>query len=504
MAITRRGFLFGSGAALGFGAAAGKLGALGSLLEGTAHASLSYNGYRATVCVFLAGGNDGNNMLIPTTAAGYAKYSVVRSASATNIGIASGDLEATKLNPVGGVAGSYALHPAMPKLANLFNGKDPNGVALPGGPRVAICPNVGPLVVPLTKAQYSDPMVPKPENLFSHSNQVAAWESSIANPLSIQGLPTGWGGRMADKLTVNNPAAGYPEITSLTGLRLFATGKNRKPLVVPSNGVLGRNSTGSTAVNTVRDSATTQLLGLATGSAIGDAYSDVYENALVDAGLRAAAVKGNPLPTDVADLFPVTTLGTQMKQICQEILAGAATGGSGLAMKRESFIASLGSFDTHHDQLTAQATLLAQVDDAMSAFYRAIALINAKQAAGQLPNLPGPVQATMFTMSDFGRTFLPNGNLGTDHAWGNHMLVVGDQVVGGKLFGAFPDLTIGGPNDVGDEGRWIPTTSVEKYAWTLAKWMGITSAEQPYVFPNAKNFAAAGSTVLSAMGFMTA
>jgi len=504
MAITRRGFLFGSGAALGFAAAAGKLERIGELIEGTASASLSYTGYRALVCVFLAGGNDGNNMIIPTTAAGYAKYSAVRPVSSSSIGIALADMANTKLNPVGGVAGSYSFNPAMPKLARLFNGLDAAGGALPGGPKLAICPNVGPLVAPMTKAQYTDGTVAKPENLFSHSNQVAAWESSIANPLSVVGLPTGWGGRIADKLSVNNPAAGYPDITSLTGLRLFATGQNRKPLVVPSNGVLGRSSTGSAAVNSVRDSAATQLLGLATGSKIGDAYSDVYENSLVDAGYRAAAVAGNPLPADVAALFPATTLGTQMKQICQEIVAGAATGGNGLAMKRESFIASVGSFDTHHDQLTAQASLLGQVDDAIDAFYQAIALINAKVAAGLMPNLPGPVQTTMFTMSDFGRTFLPNGNLGTDHGWGNHMLVIGDQVVGGKLYGAFPDLTVGGPNDIGSEGRWLPVTPVEKYAWTLAKWMGVTTAEQPYVFPNAKNFAAAGQTTIAAMGFMTA
>lgn len=506
MAITRRGFLFGSGAALGFAAAAGQLGTLGGLLEGTAHASLSYTGYRALVCVFLAGGNDGNNMLIPTTASGYAKYAAVRPVSASSIGIAVADMEAAKtmLSPVGGVAKSYGFNPAMPKLARLFNGVDAAGAALPGGPKLALVPNVGPLVAPTTKAQYLDGSVRKPENLFSHSNQVAAWESSIANPLSVTGLPTGWGGRVADKLSVNNPAAGYPDITSLTGLRLFAVGQSRKPLVVPSNGALGRNSSGSAAVDTVRNAAATSLLGLGTGNALGDAYGDVYENSLVDAGYRAAAVTGNPLPADVAGLFPVTALGTQMKQICQEIVAGAATGGNGLAMKRESFIASLGSFDTHHDQLTAQAGLLAQVDDAVDAFYQAIALINAKQAAGLMPNLPGPVQATMFTMSDFGRTFEPNGNLGTDHAWGNHMMVIGDQVNGGKLYGTFPDLTLGGPTDVGGEGRWLPAIPVEKYAFTLAKWMGITNAEQPYVFPNAVNFAAAGQTVMSAMTFMKA
>ena len=258
MAITRRGFLFGSGAALGFATAAGKLGSLGGLLEGTASASLSYTGYRAIVCVFLAGGNDGNNMIIPMTAAGYAKYAAVRPVSSSTTSISQADLANTKLNPVGGAAGSYAFNPAMPKLARLFNGLDAAGGALPGGPKLAIVPNVGPLVAPMTKAQYTDGSVVKPENLFSHSNQVAAWESSIANPLSVSGLPTGWGGRMADKLTVNNPGD-YPDITSLTGLRLFATGKDRKPIVVPSNGVRGRNSPGPSAVNSVRDAPATQL-----------------------------------------------------------------------------------------------------------------------------------------------------------------------------------------------------------------------------------------------------
>lgn len=506
MAITRRGFLFGSGAALGFAAATGKLGQLGELLEGTAHAALSYPGYRALVCIFLNGGCDGNNVVIPTTATGYAKYSAVRPVAASNIGIAIADMQnaGTILNPVGGVAGSYGLHPSLVNIARLFNGVDAAGNALPGGPQAAVIANVGPLVAPLTKVTYGDGTGTLPDSLFSHANQVAAWESSIANPLSVSGLVTGWGGRIADKLSVNNPAAGYPDVTSLTGVRTFGVGQSRKPFVVTTTGILGRNSSGNTTVDGIRNAAATSILGLGTGNAPADDYSDVFENALVDAQMRTDAVTGNPLPADVAALFPTTDIGKQMKQICQEMLAGAATGGSGLGMKRESFIASIGSFDTHHDQLATQANLLGDVDDAVGAFYQAIALLNDKQVNGLLPNLTGPLQATMFTMSDFCRTFKPNSNLGTDHAWGNHMLVIGDQVVGGKIYGTFPDLTLGGNNDEGDEGRWIPTTPVEKYAWTLARWMGVTNAQQPYVFPNAVNFLTGTQTVLPSMGFMKA
>lgn len=496
MTITRRGFLLGSGAALGFASASGVLGGLGGLLEGTAHA-YSFTDYRALVCIFLAGGNDGNNMVIPFTSTGYAAYAAVRP-DAEHVGIAQSEITAaeTMLNVLGDAQGvyQYAFHPSMPKLARLFNGADAANPALQSSRKVAVVSNIGPLVKPLaSKTAYLAALASeKPENLFSHSDQVRAWESAIADPYAPQhpvGLPaTGWGGRLADKLVSANPSSAgvplHPDVTSVNGRRRFAIGMQRKPIVVASNGVMGRDSTGVAAIDAARDTATTGILGLDTQNAMADAFGAGHEDALIDSAYRAAALAGNPLPKAIADLFPNTGIGKQMEQICREILAGAATGGNGLAMKRQSFVATLGGFDTHVDQLDRQASLLGQLDDALSAFYQAIAAIN----ASSLPNLPGPVQATMFTMSDFGRTFVPNGNHGTDHAWGNHMLVIGDRVKGGTVYGTFPSLVLGSTRDVG-EGRWIPVNPVERYAWALAKWMGAADAEQPYLLPNSANAA---------------
>jgi len=508
MTITRRGFLFGSGAALGFAGAAGALGGLGELLEGTAHA-YTFTDYRALVCVFLGGGNDGNNLVIPYTPAGYAAYAAVRP-DADHVGIAQSELTAadTMLNVLGDAAGvyQYAFHPSMPKLARLFNGADSANPALQSSRKVAIVSNIGPLVKPLaSKSAYDAALASdKPENLFSHSDQVRAWESGIADPYAPQhpfGLPaTGWGGRLADKLVSANPSAGgvplHPDVTSVSGRRRFAVGMDRKPIVIASTGAMGRDTTGVAAIDAARDAATTGILGLDTQNALADAYGAGFEDALIDTAYRAAALAGNPLPKAIADLFPNTGIGRQMEQICREILAGAATGGNGLAMKRQSFVAVLGGFDTHVDQLERQATLLAQLDDALDAFYQAIAALN---VAGAFPNLPGPVQATMFTMSDFGRTFEPNGNRGTDHAWGNHMLVIGDRVKGGHVYGQFPSLVLGSARDVG-EGRWIPVNPVERYAWAFAKWMGAADAEQSYLLPNSANSASFATPI----GFMMA
>lgn len=494
MSITRRGFLFGSGAALSFAGAAGTLGRLGGLLEGTAHA-YSFTDYRALVCIFLAGGNDGNNMVIPVSTNEYAAYAAVRS-SVDRLGITQAEMATTTLNrwnPPDAV--QYAFHPSMPKLARLFNGTDSPNPTLQSSRKVAIVPNVGPLVKPLaSKTAYLAALAKdKPENLFSHTDQVRAWETGIADPFAPQhpvGVPaTGWGGRIADKLASGNPQSLglplHPDVTSVAGRRRFAVGMDRKPLVVSASGTMGRDSTGVAAIDTARNTATTGILGLDSQNALADAYGEGYDDALIDSASRAAAIAGNPLPKAIADLFPNTGIGKQMEQICREILAGAATGGNGLAMKRQSFVATLGGFDTHVDQLDRQALLLGQLDDALDAFYKAIAAVN----ASAFPNLPGPVQATMFTMSDFGRTFEPNGNHGTDHAWGNHHLVIGDRVKGGVLYGAFPSLALGNPRDVG-EGRWIPINSVERYAWALAKWTGAADAELPYILPNAANFGA--------------
>jgi uncharacterized protein (DUF1501 family) len=221
-----------------------------------------------------------------------------------------------------------------------------------------------------------------------------------------------------------------------------------------------------------------------------DAFGAGFTQALDFAGLRTTARAQNPLPASISALFPNTTLGNQLRDVAADIVAGAAaSSSSGLGVVRELFATAFGSFDTHSNQLATQATLLGELDDALFAFYTAIYQLNQLVAAGNLPGVTAALEVTLFTQSDFSRTFLPNSDAGSDHGWGSHMLVLGDQVIGGTTYGKFPDLTLGstGKNDVG-EGRWLPTTSTDVYQNTVAFWLGITGADQPTVFPNLAGF----------------
>jgi uncharacterized protein (DUF1501 family) len=239
----------------------------------------------------------------------------------------------------------------------------------------------------------------------------------------------------------------------------------------------------------MRNQALASMQLLPTGGAVVDAYSDTLDGALAFASKRSAAITGTSLPADIAATFPNTTLGGQLLQVAKEIVAGASAAASGLRMKRQIFSVGFGSFDTHNGQIASQASLLTQLDNALFAFHTAMETLNVRIAANQIPGLTTPVDATLFTQSDFARTFSPNSTAGSDHGWGGHMLVLGNSVVGGKMYGTFPSLTLGAADDVG-EGRWLPSTSTEQYANTLTKWFGITStADQNAVFPNLKNFA---------------
>lgn len=523
MAFTRRNFLFGSGAALGY-AVAGGIGGV-ALLEGTAHAGLAYTGYRAAVCVLLLGGNDSNNMLIPLTGAAWTNYKANRPVTAAGLGIYNDPATVPQdvlLNPVNGVAGSYALHPKMPGLAGLFNAG-----------QAAFVANVGTLMDKLSNVtDYGNAAKRKPDYLFSHQNQQNAWEAGMGTQPAT--MSSGWGGRLADKLTVNNTlSGGYAEVTSLTGTRLFSQGEITDPIAIAAGAAYGRNSTGSNTtatttamnswVNTVRDGAAAGILGQNV-NAIADAYGYQYDISIANSLLRASAAASNPLPTPVDNLFLYDALGTngkntnpaiqsglagQLRQILKEMVLGAAVGGGGIQMKRQLFIASQGGYDTHTDQLNQHNTLYAQLDAALTAFDAAIQMLNTTYVGGIKPYVPATgLQVTTFTMSDFGRTFEPNSNGGTDHGWGSHMIVLGDSVVGGKVYGPFPDLAVGGTLDVG-EGRWIPQNSADQYTYTIAKWMGLTAPgtagdEQSYVFPNRNAFLKAGATYMDDLKFLTA
>ena len=450
--LSRRDFLrltccSATGAALATGM--GRLGLINSAVQAAGP-------YKALVCIFLFGGNDGNNMLIPNDATGYSAYTTARGTVANGgLGLPQNTLLPLNAGPSSQLYSAFALHPSMPGLQNLYNlGK------------AAFVANVGTLVTPTTKTQYQNHQVTVPSSLFSHSDQQNQAQTSAPNSLGA----TGWGGRVADNLNSLNAGAQLPMIMSLAGQNIFATGLATRPATVSPGQTSGFSNLDNTRSTTMQS-----LLTLDSGMSLIQAASAVTGFAFSDSNnLAAALAHGTPLQT----VFPNTGLASQLKQVAQVIQVS-----SFLNITRQIFFCSAGGYDTHNFQLTDQGTLLNQLSGAMSAFYQAT------QELGVGP------QVTAFTMSDFGRTLQPSSGLGTDHAWGNHQIVMGDSVHGGNIYGTFPQLLIGGPDDVnnsnaGARGRWLPTTSMDQYAATLASWFGVSDVDLTgSVFPDLHNFA---------------
>lgn len=468
MSKTRRDFLRETGcAALGASVLAA-----GIKDFGLVHAlAQSATDYRALVCVFLSGGNDGNNTVVPTDDR-YTLYSNERNAAGLAIPAAG---QPNGLLQLSGVP--YGLNPGLADLQTLFN----QG-------RCAVLFNTGPLVEPLTKTTYQNGTGKRPLQLFSHSDQVAQWQTSVSNGEST----AGWGGRVADHTGVLNGAATFPQMVSIAGIQIFVTGQNTRPLAIgdsntPLANVLPLTMTGTTAEVTARRAAFDQIRGLASGTLV-KASADVTTSALQTSLALAAA---NPT---IGTTFPNTTLGRQLLQIARLIkVCSDQSPTNTLRMNRQIFFCSLGGFDHHSNQMVAngQGGLLGQVGAAIKAFH------DETVAQGIADKV------TTFTLSDFGRTFQPAGSggaVGTDHAWGNHQFIVGGAVQGGRTYGAYPTLQRGGPDDTDSgsnpRGRWIPTTSVEQYAATLATWYGLSSNDLTTVFPFINRFSSAN------LGFM--
>jgi uncharacterized protein (DUF1501 family) len=451
----RRAFLRSLGALSTFGLAA-RLDLLNLVAEANAQQA---GDYKALVCVFMFGGNDGNNTVIPIDTGGYAQYAAVRPGS-SGINLAQASL--LPIQPVN-LGTPFGLHPALPELQTLFNQR-----------KLAILANVGTLVQPITKAQYNAGI--RPDSLYSHADQQAQWQSSISDAASA----TGWGGRIADKVVSRNAASGFPVVTSLDGTVLFTTGATTTPLTIPVTGSFALAGYNGSAVANGRLTAVQQLLALASGN--------VFVGGANKIGTQALQLSGtvNPILANansaVAPIFaPLkSSIATQFFQVAKMIEARAATG----AM-RQIFFVQLGSFDTHGDQLNRQQNLFADLSPALKAFYDATVALGVS------------ARVTTFTLSDFGRTFQPASGGGTDHAWGSHHFIIGDAVNGGALYGQYPQLALGGPSDAESEGRWLPTTAVDQYGATLASWFGVASADLGTVFPNIAEFAPAN------LGFMS-
>jgi uncharacterized protein (DUF1501 family) len=399
--------------------------------------------YKAMVCIFLFGGNDANNMLVPNDAASYASYQKVRQ----NLALPQSSL-LTVHDPA--TNANYGLHPSFAPIAPLYASK-----------RLALVVNVGTLLqtVPLgTNGRPQLSSVPLPVNLYSHSDQQSQWQ----NAMPQGGATTGWSGRLADKLTGISGALTPPAI-SISGNALQLIGQNTQPSTVNTSNF------GLVALATDPGSIALQnMLSLSSGVNLVQAAQKSLKDAIAVAQAVNAAVAGS---ANLGVTFPNTDIGSQLAQVAKIIQVRASLGAT-----RQIFFCSQGGYDTHSNQLPTQVTLYSSLAAGLAAF---------DQAMGQLG-----VQnnVTTFTESDFGRTFQPNGNAGSDHGWGSHALVMGGAVNGGNLYGAFPTLALSGPDDSGNRGTWVPGISEDQYGATLAKWFGLAQTDLDYVFPNLRRF----------------
>jgi uncharacterized protein (DUF1501 family) len=440
--MQRRAFIAHTGALMGT-AALGQLGAF------AAHAA-SASDYKALVCIFLYGGNDTNNMIVPLDSAGYANYAQTRSYLA---------LPQAQLLPLSVASGNpqYGLHPALPGLQSLW-----------AAGQLAVVANVGTLVQPLTKAQYLSTATVKPESLFSHIDQQHQWQASISSTSSSN---SGWGGRLTDQLATLNVNASVPPMISTGGNNLFVTGAASQALVIPISGSFGLNGFSNSSADSARRSALEQLLSVDQSINLDQAAQAIMSGALASSAIL------NPILT-TTDPTLSARFGGLTGNFAQQLLAIAKVieARSSLGASRQVFLATLGSFDTHTNQLNQQQTLLAQLDAGLTAFHGAMADIGAGTSV------------TSFTLSDFSRNFLPNTGGGTDHAWGSHPVVIGDAVKGGQIYGTMPSLELSGPDDASDLGRWIPTIAVDQFAATLATWFGADATALAAVLPNLSAF----------------
>ena len=431
------------------------LGTLGTLQRAQAASSLSVrggSGYKALVCIFLDGGADAYNMLLPripgtgNPATDYNTYT----ASRTNMSIGyDPDTQTYDPSSILALNGTdLGLNPGMTGMQGLFNAQNMAAVA-----------NIGSMVEPGTKAEILGGSIELPPQLFSHSDQSIQWQTAYANSVDNKG----WFGRVADLVDTLNPPNSPSMNISVVGNNIIQVGDTVVPYSISTDGPIGLHvgwDPDDHRLNTV------ESLMAADSSLFGAQHSSIKQTALDNYDMINNALENAP---PLATVFPDTWLGNQL-----EIVARMIGIRGDLGAIRQTFVVSHGGFDTHDSQLTDLPGLISDLSECVTAFYDALVELGVEN------------DVTAFTQSEFSRTLNSNGN-GTDHGWGTHSFVVGGAVNGGQIYGTPPDLTLEGPDDI-DRGRMIPTIAVDQYAATLAKWFGVDPGLMDTVFPNLGNF----------------
>jgi uncharacterized protein (DUF1501 family) len=432
---------------------AATLGTIGEVAAQTA------TDYKALVCIFLFGGNDQSNTVVPFENAAYARYQAARPA------IALAQSELLPLNLAGFAGPQLGLNPALGALKPLVDAG-----------RCALLANVGPLAYPTTLAQYKARSVQTPLGLFSHSDQQASWQSG----LPTKGSATGWLGRVAD-LTASayNPGASVSMCMSLGGNNLIQAGNSVVQYQVTTQGPVVIDTMDPThwRHNAEMAAAMNTLLTQPRSHMLEQAYSTVGTRAIATGQVAKNALAGAPA---VSTVFPAGGVAAQLRMVARLIAAR-----NGLGHKRQVYFVSQGGYDFHDLLVENQALRLKELSDAMAAFYAATVELGVANSV------------TTFTASDFGRGLQSNGR-GSDHGWGSHHFILGGAVQGNRLHGSWPTVALGGPEDLG-QGRLVPTTSVDRYAATLATWFGVPAASLPTVLPNLTRFATATT---AGLGFL--
>lgn len=444
---------------------------------GAAAAQSAPSDYKAIVCLFMSGGNDHGNTVLATDPGSWAEYVRYRatpdadSIALPAVGLNGGVLPIIPKTTQPGR--SFALHPSMKGLKDVFDAG-----------RVAVVANVGPLIMPTTLAQFKAGSVKLPPKLFSHNDQQSLWQSSRP-----EGAKSGWGGRMADLLVAANSSPIFTAI-SVSGNAVFLSGKTVNQYQVSSAGAIpiyaldGSLFGAPPGANPLKAIITGDRANLFEKEHAAIVKRSIAAQGVLVGGMLPAGTGGVPNPAPYTNPNTGTMSGNSLAVQLQTV-ARIIAGRSALGVKRQIFFVNIGGFDSHDNQRVNQADLLARVSHAMAYF---------DTMMGNLQGADLRRQVTLFTASDFGRTFTSNGD-GTDHGWGSHHFVMGGAVKGQDIYGDFPVTSLKHDHDVGS-GSLLPQFSVDQYGATLASWFGLSPTQVADVFPGISNFS------LRNLGFM--